>query len=164
MQERICIYRYIELEDSFECVGRHSAHHSYRQSSLRKRYSSNMGIIADVWHDGQLNGFKRDKNIPSPSLSKAAYYKYLKDMYRIPRDISKHFRMNPVDIIAEVIVDTKNIPIAVIVFESQRKDFLNETAIKTIYNPTKKAVIREALDRVQRPSSPTLGRAKGAKL
>lgn len=164
MQERICVYRFLEAENQFECIGRYSAHHEYDQFSIRKRYPSDMGIIAHVWRDGQLNGFKRDNNIPEPASGKARYFKYLKDVYGITREVAKHFRMHPVDIIAEVVRDTKNKPVAVIIFESQRKSFLDAQRLNQEYNNFKKGAIIASLDKLKEQQSPDLKTAKEAKL
>lgn len=164
MQERICVYSFIEEKNHFECVARHSAHHEYNQYSIRNEYPIDMGIIAHVWRDGKLNGFKRDQSIPDPSLSKKKYFKYLKDEYKIPPSVSRYFRMNPVDIMAEVICDTKNKAIAVVVFESQRKNFLDEQKIRLVYNDNKRGFIVSSLDKLKEQKSPDIKTAKEANL
>lgn len=164
MQERICVYRFVEADNNFECIGRYSSHHEYDQFSVRKRYPSDVGIIAHVWRDAQLNGFKRDSNIPNPATSKARYFKYLKDTYGISREVAKHFRMNPVDIIAQVVRDTKSKPVAIIIFESQRNNFLDEQKINLEYNDFKKVAITASLDKLKEQHSPDSNTAKEAQL
>lgn len=164
MQERICVYRFLEAENQFECIGRYSAHHEYDQFSVRKRYPSDVGIIAHVWRDGQLNGFKRDRDIPDFITSKNAYYEYLRNHYSIPKNVAKLFRMNPVDIIAQVVRDTKSKPVAVIIFESQRKNFLDEQKLNQEYNDFKKGAIITSLDKLKEQHSPDPKTAKEAQL
>lgn len=164
MQERICVYRFLEATSEFECIGRYSAHHDYDKFSIRKRYPLDMGIIADVWKNGQLNGFKRDNNIPEASNGKKKYFKYLKDNYGIPYNIANNFRMNPIDIIAEVIRDTKNKSVAIIIFESQRRNFLDQQKLSEEYNAFKKEAIKTLLDKLKEHHSPDLKTAKEAQL
>lgn len=164
MEERICVYRFIEAEKQFECTGRYSLHHQYSQLSDRKRYPTDVGIIAHVWNNGRLNGFKRDNQIPDINHKKAEYFLYLKREYGIDRNIAKKFRMNPVDIIAEVIRDTKKEPIAIIIFESQRKNFLDEDKLKESYNDFKKEVIINSLDKLKDQNPPNLKTASEAQL
>ncbi len=169
MQERICVYRFLETEKKFECIGRYSLHYDYNQLSDRKRYPLNMGIIAHVWGDGNNNGFKRDQDIPalspkSSSKNKKKYYEYLDKTYGIPKDVAEKFRMHPVDIIAEVVRDTKNKPVAVIIFESKRKNFLDEEKLKQHYNDFKKRAIIASLDKLKEQHVPDLNTAKEAQI
>lgn len=167
MQERICVYNYIPSRNEFECVGRYSQHPTFRTYSERSRYPADMGIIAHVWTHGQLGGLKSDPNIPamgSTNSTRKKYYKYLEETYQIPRDVAQRFRMHPVHIIAEVIRDTKDIAVAVIIFESQRRGFLNETGMCLGYNPHKKAAITSVLDKLKEQKSPNHQIAKEAQL
>jgi len=152
MQERICVYMYVQEnnEEFFKSVGRYSHHNDYNQPSRReKKYSSEYGIIADVWKNGQNNGFRQDNQIPSYTKKpNKKHYDYLEKEYNIPKDISKHFRMNPVDIIAEVIRDNKGKSIGVIIFESQRAQFLDMNKIQTFYTPIKKGGIVNSLEKL----------------
>ena len=163
MQERICVYRFIEEEKLFECVGRYSLHHQYGQLSDRKKYPSDAGIIAHVWKNGELNGSKRDDKIPDYQ-NKKNYFEYLKDEYKIEKKVAKNFRMNPVDIYAEVIRDTKKFQIAVIIFESQRKNFLDEGKLKEKYNDIKREAIITSLDKLKDQNPPNLKTASEAQL
>lgn len=160
MQERICVYTYSEENDVFHCAGRYSPHPDYTRNSARKQYPGNSGIIAAVWRDGQGNGFKQDNAIPDIKQGKGAYYSYLREIYSIQRDVAQKFRMHPVDIIAEVLRDSKNRSVAVIIFESQRKGFLRQDAISRSFDAAKRSMVLSCIEKLQDQSSPERSKAK----
>ncbi len=124
----------------------------------------NMGIIGHVWSKGKFNGFIRDNKIPNREDNEKIYFKYLKENYSIPNSISKNFRMNSVDIVAEIIRDTKSKSIAIIIFESQQRNFINERKIKREYNKIKKTAIVNSLENLKIQNSPDIKTAKEADL
>jgi hypothetical protein len=132
--ERICIYFYSKDRREFECIARYSENHVYNQySGVRKFYPVNLGIIGHVWNKGEHGGWLMDKNIPDCSEAKEYCWEYLEKRYGIEEDTAKKFRMNPLGIAAKVIKGTKNKGLAVITFESRRRDFLDEKRIKSVY-------------------------------
>ena len=68
------------------------------------------------------------------------------------------------DIIAEVIRDTKNQAVAVMVFESQRKGFLDETKVKKEYNDNVRRKVILLLDKLKSQDTPSLDIAEEASL
>ena len=158
MEERICIYRHLPEKKGFDCVGRFSSHPNYTsRSSERKIYSEEYGVFTRVWSDGQHNGKFRDENFPT---SKNKYLKYLTNNYAIPREVAEKFRMNAKDIFAKIIRDSKGTSVAIILFESRRKQILNESLIESSYCD-KEGMIIAALERLLKPiNAPTLQSAK----
>ena len=141
MQERICIYTHNEIDNSFDCRSRFSIHSELNKSYARKKYSGNDGVIGHVWHRGSHQGSLRDKNFPDFKIDEIGYKKYLLGTYNISTEISNNLRMKSVDLYAEIIRDTKQQPVAVIIFESERKNFINEEKIKSQMKNIKDRII-----------------------
>ncbi len=161
MQERICIYHFLDGKNEFECIGRYSAHPEYRKPSARSRYPLKTGVIGHVWNNGESNGFTRDDKFPDPKTRKESYLKYLEKKYGISRKVANQFRMNSIDIIAEILRDTKSEPVAVIVFESQRKNFLDE---KNLDFGHKKRKIITLIENLKEQNPPDLETAREVNL
>ncbi len=159
MTERICIYSISDCKKHFECTSRYSTNPELTEYSERKQYPLENGIMGKVWRDGQFDGWIRDSDIPFKGKSQKSentYYGYLLKEYKIPIDIAKNLRMNPVDIIAEVIRDHKNEAVAVIIFESSQKNKIDANKIQKIYNGSIKNRIVRTLENIKNP--PNLGR------
>lgn len=157
MQERVCVYLHRPELFGFECAGRYSLHPEYDQPSERNVYPEAYGVFSHVWNNGQNNGKFRDESFP---ISDKKYLKYLSRKYAIPTEVAKKFRMNAKDIFAKIIRDSKSTPVAIIVFETQRKQFLNESLIESSYYD-KEGMIIASLERLLAPiNAPTLQSAK----
>lgn len=148
-QERICIYSFLSKENNFECSGRFSDHPDYTTFSERERYPLREGVIGKVWREAQHQGRFRDNNFPDGRASKRAWQEYLQREYAIKFRVSKKFRMCQRDMYAEIMRDTKGVAVAVIVFESERSSFLDENAIRTVYNDNKRLAIVTCLERLK---------------
>jgi len=147
--ERISIYYYTENDagkGGFECIARYSTHKEHKKKALRKNYPCKSGIIGKVWLDCDHDGYVFDGNIPCPERDGEAEYKqYLKNNYRINKKTSADFRMKAISILGCLIEDTKENSLAVIIFESKKRDKIDEDRVKDKYKSEFKQNLQSTL-------------------
>lgn len=161
MQERISVYVLSNDKESFRCAARFSMHPQHRDHSVRKdEYPKENGIIGYVYNEGCNHGFLRDKDIPCAKSSLDERIAYLAKKYQMDEKTVHNLRMNSRDIIGICLLDKNQEFAAVIIFESERQNFLDEEKLKLFYNnesefSNKRDEIIRVLERLKSKTSPS---------
>jgi hypothetical protein len=146
--ERVTVYKH--ERDHFVMLGRYSQHPQYRQKR-RGIYPQNQGCIQRAWEGGDC--FVDD--LPDPDASLEVYLDAQRARYNIPKEEARKFRMKSRSYAAYAITESRGQDrIAVVVFESTRKQGLDRPRIVDVLNTSERKRISRFIEK-ERPFEPT---------
>ncbi len=155
--ERLCIYKHFPRTENegecFRCVGRRSSNKELAKFTKDNLYPIGNGFISKVYREGNewlvdrdflsISPDDRDRILRGEHPGSLEQYRAdIKRRHGITRETSKSFRMNAEHMIAKQLKDHNNEEvIGVILFESQRKNFLSLELIKKSCTETDEQLI-----------------------
>lgn len=122
-KQRISLYLF--SSEQFILVGRYSKHPEFKNKN-RMKFPSHEGCIAKAWYDGEVS-------VTLPSNHKE-YVEYCELELNIKRSDIKNHRMKSRDFFGKAIEDKGGDRVGVIIFESQKPNTLEISAIKDEIN------------------------------
>lgn len=138
--DRISIYKYDKQEDEFRLLGRHAENPSFRKRS-RYLYPVNQGVIGKAWTDRKCF----EKKLPSPNSSLKKYYEENEKKYGIPPETCKNLTMQSTCLWGYRLSDEKDIPFAVIIVESTKRESLDDKKLHAFFDNGKREEIENLL-------------------
>lgn len=145
---RVSLFRLIPKEDAFECVARYSKRPEIGRIDPKKRYPTNIGFIGAAWKNPDAKGFRADIKMPDPIKSLKKYVWYLKKVYQIKVAVGRKLEMKPRKISGQILWDTKNIPVALLVFEAKTKN--DRFILRSLKNAKDSASVKRIVELLSR--------------
>ncbi|MBS8259243.1 hypothetical protein DYI23_03330 [Roseibium polysiphoniae] len=140
IQDRISIYKYDETAKEFRLLGRYAENANFRERH-RNTYPSNQGVIGKAWENGEC--FER--KLPNPSNHIDKYIEENERKYALPADLSQNLNMKSTCLWAKSLTNHKDIPFAIVVVESIKRESLDKDALNAFFEKGKREDIENFL-------------------
>lgn len=138
--DRISIYKHDAHLDEFRLLGRHAENPSFRKRS-RNLYPVNQGVIGKAWTNGKC--FER--KLPSPDTNLDKYVEENGKKYGLNRVTCINLTMKSTCLWGYRLSNEKDIPFAIVIVESVRRESLNDDNLQSFFDDGKKEEIEHLL-------------------